>query len=164
VLSEPRCRGRKPDGDLRICFAGLTGGYSATGVLGLGYRPPRMETRDRKSPLVFRSWELLVCSRRELCQTIAEVDFIEIHAFGLSAENRPIRWVDPGRLHQRESSACALALRPKGLSRLFQGNIAPDKRPSGAAFTVPRRLTLPDQARILRVFMASALFQKSLRT
>ena len=25
----------QPDGDLQICFAGLTGGYSAKGVLGL---------------------------------------------------------------------------------------------------------------------------------
>ena len=32
-----------PDGDLRICFAGLTGGYSATGVLNwrrIRVKPP----------------------------------------------------------------------------------------------------------------------------
>ena len=43
------------DGDLKIYFAGLTGGYSAKGVLGLDElttMEPSIEV-----PLVFKSWE-----------------------------------------------------------------------------------------------------------
>ncbi|MFN8517446.1 MAG: hypothetical protein U0841_33740, partial [Chloroflexia bacterium] len=44
-----------PDGDLKISFAGLTGGYSAQSVLGL----PELVTMDprREIPLVFTCWE-----------------------------------------------------------------------------------------------------------
>src|ERR687896_467195 len=44
-----------PDGDLKIYFAGLTGGYSAKNVLGLD----ELVTMDphREVPLVFRCWE-----------------------------------------------------------------------------------------------------------
>ena len=43
-----------PDGDLKISFAGLTGGYSAKGVLGL----EELVTMDpQEIPLVFRCWE-----------------------------------------------------------------------------------------------------------
>ena len=45
----------QPDGDLRICFAGLTGGYSASGILGLETvtsMQPEIEI-----PLVFQCWE-----------------------------------------------------------------------------------------------------------
>lgn len=43
-----------PDGDLRISFAGLTGGYSAKGVLGLD----ELVTMDpiKEIPLVFQCW------------------------------------------------------------------------------------------------------------
>src|SRR3972149_5129826 len=45
---------QQPDGDLKIHFAGLTGGYSAKGVLGLD----ELVTMDphREIPLVFRRW------------------------------------------------------------------------------------------------------------
>src|SRR5262249_47192037 len=45
-----------PDGDLKIHFAGLTGGYSAKGVLNLD----ELVTMDpqREVPLVFQCWEL----------------------------------------------------------------------------------------------------------
>jgi hypothetical protein len=67
------------DGVLRICFAGLTGGYSAKGVLGLT-ELVTMEP-EREIPLVFLCWELWL-QQAGICNSLSEVDFIEIHAFG----------------------------------------------------------------------------------
>ncbi|MEY3043718.1 MAG: hypothetical protein ACO4CF_08815 [bacterium] len=69
----------QPDGDLRIHFSGLTGGHSATKVLNLDSvttMEPAIEV-----PLVFRCWEYWL-QEAGICQSIAEIDFIEIHAFG----------------------------------------------------------------------------------
>ena len=70
---------READGDLRIHFAGLTGGHSAKGVLGLD----ELVTMDpdREIPLVFQCWEKWLRDAG-ICQSIAEVDFIEMHVFG----------------------------------------------------------------------------------
>ena len=67
------------DGDLRILFSGLTGGHSATGVLNLdtvNSMEPSVEV-----PLVFKCWEQWL-KEAGLCQSIADIDFIEVHAFG----------------------------------------------------------------------------------
>jgi len=67
------------DGDLKIHFSGLTGGHSATGILNLDTvtsMEPSIEV-----PLVFRCWEQWL-QEAGLCQSIGEIDFIEIHAFG----------------------------------------------------------------------------------
>lgn len=79
------------DGDLRIYFAGLTGGYSAKGVLGLD----ELVTMDphREIPLVFRSWERWL-QDAGICQSLAEIDFIELHAFGCQPKT-PNPLVDP---------------------------------------------------------------------
>ncbi|MGB3330385.1 MAG: hypothetical protein WBA46_15600 [Thermomicrobiales bacterium] len=79
------------DGDLRIYFAGLTGGYSAKGVLGLD----ELVTMDphREIPLVFRSWEKWL-QDAGICQSLAEIDFIELHAFGCQPKT-PNPLVDP---------------------------------------------------------------------
>lgn len=66
------------DGDLKIYFAGLTGGYSAKGVLGLD-ELTTMEP-EKEVPLVFRSWEKWL-QEAGLCHSIAEIDFVEVHAF-----------------------------------------------------------------------------------
>src|SRR3989337_653471 len=68
-----------PDGDLKIHFAGLTGGYSAKGVLKL----EELVTMDphKEIPLVFRSWEAWL-QEAGICESLKDVDFIEIHAFG----------------------------------------------------------------------------------
>jgi len=68
-----------PDGDLKIYFSGLTGGYSAKGVLGR----EELVSMDphREIPLVFACWEKWL-QDAGICSSIAEVDFIEIHAFG----------------------------------------------------------------------------------
>jgi hypothetical protein len=68
-----------PDGDLKIHFAGLTGGYSAKGVLNLD----ELVTMDphREIPLVFQCWELWL-REAGICDSLRDVDFLEIHAFG----------------------------------------------------------------------------------
>ena len=80
-----------PDGDLKIYFAGLTGGYSAKGVLGLE-ELVSMDP-DREIPLVFRSWESWL-QEAGICNSLADVDFIEIHAFGCQPKS-PNPLVDP---------------------------------------------------------------------
>jgi hypothetical protein len=79
------------DGDLRIHFSGLTGGYSATSVLGLDH----VTTMDpeKEVPLVFQCWEKWL-REAGICNTLAEVDFIEIHAFGAQPKS-PNPLVDP---------------------------------------------------------------------
>jgi len=79
------------DGDLRIYFAGLTGGYSAKGVLGLD----ELVTMDphREIPLVFRSWEKWL-QDAGIAESLKEIDFIEVHAFGCQPKS-PSPLVDP---------------------------------------------------------------------
>lgn len=81
----------QPDGDLRIHFAGLTGGYSAKGVLGLD----ELVTMDpaREIPLVFQCWEKWL-QDAGICDSLADVDFIEVHAFGCQPKS-PNPLVDP---------------------------------------------------------------------
>lgn len=79
------------DGDLRIHFAGLTGGYSAKGVLGLD----ELVTMDpdREIPLVFQCWAKWLRDAG-ICQSISEVDFIEMHVFGCQPK-QPHPLVEP---------------------------------------------------------------------
>ena len=80
-----------PDGDLKLYFSGLTGGYSATGVLGLdsvAFMDP-----EKEIPLVFQCWEKWLIDAG-VCDSIAEIDFIEIHAFGCQPK-APNPLVDP---------------------------------------------------------------------
>jgi len=67
------------DGDLKIYFAGLTGGYSAKGVLELD-ELTTMEP-EIEIPLIFRSWERWL-KEAGLCESLDAIDFIEVHAFG----------------------------------------------------------------------------------
>jgi hypothetical protein len=82
---------KQPDGDLRIHFAGLTGGYSAKSVLGLD----ELVTMDphREIPLVFQCWEKWL-KDAGICDSLSDVDFIEVHAFGCQPKS-PNPLVDP---------------------------------------------------------------------
>lgn len=96
------------DGDLRIYFAGLTGGYSAKGVLGLD----ELVTMDphREIPLVFHSWEKWL-QDAEICTSLSDIDFIEVHAFGCQPKS-PNPFTDPAGFaaeQQRLRSAYAEA-------------------------------------------------------
>jgi hypothetical protein len=79
------------DGDLRVYFAGLTGGFSAKGILGLD----ELVTMDphREIPLVFRCWEKWLRDAG-LCDSLREVDFLEVRAFGCQPKS-PNPLVDP---------------------------------------------------------------------
>jgi hypothetical protein len=79
------------DGDLKVYFAGLTGGYSAKGVL----ERDELVTMDpaREIPLVFESWEKWL-QDAEICGGLEDIDFIEVHAFGCQPKS-PNPLVDP---------------------------------------------------------------------
>ncbi len=143
----------QPDGDLKIYFSGLTGGYSAKGVLGLG----ELVTMDpeREIPLVFRCWEKWLRDAG-ICQSIAQVDFIEIHAFGCQPKS-PNPLLDPEgfaaeqqRLYKSYREAYA-----KWFKEKCPNNGVP------ARFTV-HVVDVPDKAASYE-FYGTALYQKALQ-
>lgn len=78
-------------GDLRIYFAGLTGGHSAKGILGrdaLVTMEPGLEVE-----LVFRCWEKWL-QEAGICDSISKIDFVEVHAFA-SQPKAPDPRLDP---------------------------------------------------------------------
>ena len=79
------------DGDLKIYFAGLTGGFSAKGVL----ERDELVTMDpkREIPLVFECWEKWLIEAG-IATSLKDVDFIEVHAFGCQPKS-PSPLVDP---------------------------------------------------------------------
>lgn len=142
-----------PDGDLKISFAGLTGGYSAKSVLGLDELVEMDPARE--IPLVFQCWELWL-QEAGLCQSLRDVDFIEIHAFGCQPK-QPNPLVDPegfSREQQRLRSAYAEA---------YAGYFATHMPDNG----VPCRFTVhvvdvPDTAASYE-FYGTALLQRALQ-
>jgi hypothetical protein len=78
-------------GDLKICFAGLTGGHSAKGLLEreeLVSMKPSIEVE-----LVFRCWEKWL-QEAGICDSISKIDFVEVHAFAAQPKS-PNPLVDP---------------------------------------------------------------------
>jgi hypothetical protein len=141
-----------PDGDLKIYFAGLTGGYSATNVLGLDsvtFMEPDVEI-----PLVFRCWEKWL-QEAGICQSIADVDFIEIHAFGCQPK-APNPLVDPaGYVEEQERLRQAYA---RAYRNFFKENCPDNGLP--ARFTV-HVVDVPDKAASYE-FYGTALYQRAL--
>lgn len=142
-----------PDGDLRICFSGLTGGYSATNVLNLDdvtFMDPEVEI-----PLVFKCWETWL-QEAGICDSIAQVDFIEIHAFGCQPK-APSLLVDPvGYAKEQERLRTAYA---KAYRNYFKEHCPDNGVP--ARFTV-HVVDVPDQAASYE-FYGVALYQKALQ-
>jgi len=143
----------QPDGDLRIHFSGLTGGHSATGVLGLD-TVTHMDP-DVEIPLVFRCWESWLRDAG-ICDSIAQIDFIEIHAFGCQPKS-PHPLVDPeGYVKEQE--------RLRAAYRRAYGNFFRQHCPDNG---VPARFTVhvvdvPDRAASYE-FYAVALYQRALQ-
>ncbi len=142
----------QPDGDLIIHFAGLTGGYSAKGVLGLD----ELVSMDphREIPLVFRCWEKWLIDAG-ICRSLANVDFIEIHAFGCQPKS-PNPLVDAAgyeaeKVRLRKAYAEAYAA--------FFAEHLPDNGVP-ARFTV-HVVDVPDQAASYE-FYGTALYQRAL--
>ena len=141
-----------PDGDLKIYFSGLTGGYSATGVLGL--ESVTFMDPDVEIPLVFRCWESWL-QQANICQTIAEVDFIEVHAFGCQPKS-PHPLVDPeGYIKEQERLRTAYA---RAYRNFFKENCPENGVP--ARFTV-HVVDVPDRAASYE-FYGTALYQRAL--
>ena len=67
------------NGDLKIRFVGMTGALAATNELGL-HDVAKMNP-EREIPLIFDTWEMYL-QKASICQSLAEVDFLEVHSFG----------------------------------------------------------------------------------
>ncbi len=142
-----------PDGDLKIHFAGLTGGYSAKNVLGR----EELVTMDpaREIPLVFQCWELWL-KEAGICDSLRAVDFLEIHAFGCQPKS-PNPLVDPlGYAAEQDRLRKAYA---DAYSRYFADNLPENGVP--ARFTV-HLLDVPDRAASYE-FYGTALYQRALQ-
>jgi hypothetical protein len=142
-----------PDGDLKIYFSGLTGGYSAKNVLGLD----ELVTMDphREIPLVFRCWETWL-REAGICESLREVDFLEVHAFGCQPKS-PNPLVDP-------AGYAAEQARLRTAYREAYGGFFADQFPDNglpARFTV-HLVDVPDQAASYE-FYATALLQRAQR-
>lgn len=142
------------NGDLKIYFAGLTGGYSAKGVLGLD----ELVTMDphREIPLVFRSWELWL-RQAGICESLRDIDFIEVHAFGCQPKS-PNPLVDPvGYVAEQDRLKKAYA---EAYSTFFAEELPDNGVP--ARFTV-HLVDVPDKAASYE-FYSVGLLQRSLQT
>ena len=141
---------RQTDGDLKIHFSGLTGGYSATNVLGLD-NVTRMEP-EIEIPLVFQCWEQWL-QEAGICDSLADVDFIEIHAFGCLPKS-PNPLVDPqGYIQEIERLRTAYH---KAYAGYFKEHCPDNGVP--ARFTV-HVVDVPDRAASYE-FYGTALYQK----
>ena len=142
----------QPDGDLKIHFAGLTGGYSAKTVLGLD----ELVTMDphREIPLVFACWEKWVVEAG-ICTSLREVDFIEMHAFGCQPKG-PNPLVDPlGYAAERDRLRAAYA---EAYAAYFAEQLPENGVP--CRFTV-HLVDVPDKAASYE-FYSTALYQPAL--
>ena len=79
------------NGDLKIRFVGMTGALAATNELSLddvAKMRPELEI-----PRIFDTWEMYL-REAGICQSLAEIDFLEVHSFG-AAPKAPNALVDP---------------------------------------------------------------------
>ena len=141
-----------PDGDLKIYFSGLTGGYSAKNALGR----EELVTMDpeREIPLVFETWESWLVEAG-ICRSLRDVDFIEVHAFGCQPKT-PNPLVDPAGYAAEQDR-----LR-KAYARAYSGYFATHMPENGvpARFTV-HVVDVPDTAASYE-FYATALYQRNI--
>jgi hypothetical protein len=143
----------QPDGCLKLHFAGLTGGHSAKGVLGLS----ELVTMDpqREIPLVFRCWEKWL-REAGICDSLCCIDFVEVHAFGCQPRS-PNPLVDPvgfaAELDRLRTSYT------EAYRAFFRDNLPENGVP--ARFTV-HVLDVPDTAASYE-FYSTALYQPSLQ-
>jgi hypothetical protein len=141
------------DGDLKIYFAGLTGGYSAKGVLGLD-ELVSMDP-DQEIPLVFLSWEKWLIDAG-ICTSLKQIDFIEVHAFGCQPKS-PNPMVDPiGYAAEQDRLREAYA---RAYSTFFKEYLPDNGVP--CRFTV-HLVDVPDKAASYE-FYSTALLQRALQ-
>jgi hypothetical protein len=140
------------DGDLKIYFAGLTGGSSAKNVLGLD----ELVTMDptREIPLVFRCWEQWL-QDAGICESLRDVDFLEVHAFGCQPKS-------PSPLSDPAGYAAEQDRLRKAYAEAYRGFFAKNLPDNG----VPCRFTVhlvdvPDKAASYE-FYSTALYQRGI--
>jgi hypothetical protein len=142
-----------PDGDLKISFAGLTGGHSAQQVL----KRPELVTMDphQEIPLVFECWELWL-REAGICDSLRDIDFIEVHAFGCQPKS-PHPLVDPlGFAAEQDRLRAAYA---EAYRNYFAEQLPDNGVP--CRFTV-HVVDVPDRAASYE-FYATALYQRALQ-
>lgn len=142
-----------PDGDLKISFAGLTGGHSAKTILGID----ELVSMDpeREIPLVFACWEKWL-QDAGICESLRDVDFIEIHAFGCLPKS-PNPLLDPaGYAAEKERLRRAYA---EAYAAFFADHLPENGVP--ARFTV-HVVDVPDTAASYE-FYGVALLQRALQ-
>jgi hypothetical protein len=79
------------NGDLKLFFVGMTGAIAASRELGLD-EIAKMQP-EKEIPRIFDTWEMYL-REASICQSLAEVDFLEVHSFG-AAPKAPNMVVDP---------------------------------------------------------------------
>ena len=142
------------DGDLKIYFSGLTGGHSATGVLGLD--DVTSMDPEREVPLVFMCWEKWL-QEAGICTSIADVDFLEVHAFGAQPK-APNPLADPlGYAQEQDRLRQAYA---RAYASFFRERCPDNGVP--ARFTV-HLIDFPDKAASYE-FYGTALYQRALQS
>jgi hypothetical protein len=143
----------QPDGDLKIYFSGLTGGHSAASILGL--ETVVTMDPDQEVALVFACWEKWL-QEAGICQSIANVDFLEVHAFGAQPKS-PNPLADPlGYAQEQERLRTAYA---RAYSTFFRERCPENGVP--ARFTV-HLIDFPDKAASYE-FYSTALYQRALQ-
>lgn len=141
-------------GDLKVYLAGITGGESATRHLGL----PDMASMDpdQEIPRAFRTWESWL-QEADVCQSLAELDFIEMHAFGCQPKLDPASSDAAARAREVERLRSAYARAyPAYFKEFLPGKGLPVR------FTV-HVVDVPDPAASYE-FYSTALLQRSLKT
>jgi hypothetical protein len=140
----------QPDGGLKVYLSGLTGGYSAKGILSRDELVAMDPSRE--IPLVFQCWETWL-REAGICASLREVDFIEVHAFGCQPKT-PNPLVDPlGYAAEQERLRAAYA----EAYRAFFATYLPENGVP-ARFTV-HVVDVPDKAASYE-FYSTALVQK----
>jgi hypothetical protein len=79
------------NGDFKVRFVGMTGALAASSELGLD-EVAKMQP-EKEIPRIFDTWEMYL-REAGICQSLAAVDFLEVHSFG-AAPKAPHALVDP---------------------------------------------------------------------
>jgi hypothetical protein len=132
------------NGDLKIHFVGMTGGST------VGHQDP-----EKEIPILFDIWEGYL-KEAGICQSLSEVDFLEVHAFG-AAPKAPSPISDPeGYVAERRRIREAYA---KAYASYWEEKMPDNGLP--VRFTVYLE-DLPDSKASYELG-ATALYQKSLK-
>ena len=132
------------NGDLRIHFVGMTGGST------VGHQDP-----EKEIPVLFDIWEEYL-KEAGICESLSELDFLEVHAFG-AAPKAPSPIADPeGYVRERQRIRQAYA---KAYVRYWAEKMPENGLP--VRFTVYLE-DLPDSKASYEL-SGTALYQRSLK-